>query len=1068
MPIRSVEALKQFIGGLSDRAVLPEDAVLLNRFVAANDREAFELLIIRHGPMVLGTARRLVDNADDAEDVFQAVFLSLARLAKSIRHGRALSAWLHNTTFRIAAKIRKNRVFRLGTSLPEPYEKMDPDAQLVWHEVRKALDEELHHLPERLRSPLLLCYLSGLTRDEAAKQLGWSLGTLKRRLDEGRKALRIRLAKRGIAPVGLALTVLAPEALQAAVSQSLFESTLNMIFSKETLAPAAVSALVLSSATTMRGLTMKSILAILAAIAVGVGIYAGIGNADPPKNSDDKKADAKPAGGENVVQMEDPVPAGVALRVGTSRFRYGSRIKALSVSPDGKMALVANDGDLPCVFDLATGRRLFSLNRGNIEVGTFSRDGRWLVLKQSNELCVFDAVTGKLGRTIKGPRTDSWRDAVIEFTPDGKTIAMSTQAKFIHLIDFETGKTVREFTVENLESGVPRDFPSVLDAAFSPDGKLLATGGYDNDKGDYFARLWDVETGKEIRRFMHGKQGSGVRSLVFSPDGKTLATLGTQAGVLLRLFEVDTGKLLKAFPKDDGVRPDRGSVAFSPDGKTVAAASNSIRLYDTATGEERLRIDRRASDLHFTDNGKTLTAAVAGAIYRWDTATGKTLTPEAADSSVASIFVTPDGSRVITCGQYGEAHIWDGANGQHLRRFPVGRRGTLALSPDGRFLAWPVRDESAQFTYPQTPNWIYDGSRIRLYDIAADKFVDRFPAFKGDAHNLAFTSDGKKLVTADGYGGWSQTWHNDAAKVVTVDDDGGRVRIWDFEAGKEERSFAVVTDALKKKSFRLGGVQLSAAGKAVVVTYVEDTGGVHDLGKGLAGPPHETRVWDVATGKELPKFDGDNLAAFSPDGRFVVTRGNNSVWEMATGKRVATLPDQSYIRAADFSPDGRYLAIAVPEDLIQIWEVATWTKRNEFKGNGDHWITLAFGPGERLYTGHHDTTVLVWDTRPPHAADSVSLERAWNDLATREASASFQSEGRFLTAPAETVKLFAEKIKPAEPLRQIRAVMILEMIGDGESKNLLKKWADGPVGALLTMEASAALKRLEVVSNAHR
>src|SRR4029077_11735839 len=112
---------------------------------------------------------------------------------------------------------------------PELCENIAPEAKLVWEEVRQALDEELQHLPERLRSPLLLCYLSGLTRDEAAKQLGWSLGTLKRRLEEGRNALRIRLDRRGIAAVGLALTVLAPEVLQAAVSHSLVESTLSLI-----------------------------------------------------------------------------------------------------------------------------------------------------------------------------------------------------------------------------------------------------------------------------------------------------------------------------------------------------------------------------------------------------------------------------------------------------------------------------------------------------------------------------------------------------------------------------------------------------------------------------------------------------------------------------------------------------------------------------------------------------------------------------------------------------------------------------------------------------------------------
>src|SRR6266478_7517177 len=109
MSVRSIEVLQRYLRRLCEEAVPPEDAVLLHRFVTANDRDAFELLIARHGPMVLGTARRLVADTHDAEDVFQAVFLSLARLAKTIRHGRALPAWLHKTTCRIAAKVRGAR-----------------------------------------------------------------------------------------------------------------------------------------------------------------------------------------------------------------------------------------------------------------------------------------------------------------------------------------------------------------------------------------------------------------------------------------------------------------------------------------------------------------------------------------------------------------------------------------------------------------------------------------------------------------------------------------------------------------------------------------------------------------------------------------------------------------------------------------------------------------------------------------------------------------------------------------------------------------------------------------------
>src|SRR5215470_16885372 len=143
MAVPSTEALQRYFRRLCDEVVPPPDAALLDRFVTANDREAFELLIARHGPMVLGTARRLVDNTHDAEDVFQAVFLSLARLAKTIRQGRTLPAWLHRTTCRIAAKARKSRVSASREAPPEPCDPIDPQAQLVWREVRQALDEEL-------------------------------------------------------------------------------------------------------------------------------------------------------------------------------------------------------------------------------------------------------------------------------------------------------------------------------------------------------------------------------------------------------------------------------------------------------------------------------------------------------------------------------------------------------------------------------------------------------------------------------------------------------------------------------------------------------------------------------------------------------------------------------------------------------------------------------------------------------------------------------------------------------------------------------------------------------------
>src|SRR6476661_464426 len=178
---RAVQSLRHFLHKVSDEAQFEADGQLLRRFIDANDHRAFEILLDRHGTMVLGTARRLVNNAADADDVFQAVFLSLARRAKAIRRGQSVPNWLYTTTCRVAARARKRRAASIETA-PEPGAAPTAEADLAWREVRTALDEELQRLPERLRLPLLMCYLSGLTRDEAAQQLGWSLRTLKRRL----------------------------------------------------------------------------------------------------------------------------------------------------------------------------------------------------------------------------------------------------------------------------------------------------------------------------------------------------------------------------------------------------------------------------------------------------------------------------------------------------------------------------------------------------------------------------------------------------------------------------------------------------------------------------------------------------------------------------------------------------------------------------------------------------------------------------------------------------------------------------------------------------------------------
>jgi RNA polymerase sigma factor (sigma-70 family) len=223
------------------RTMVPEnrdcDAALLARFLELRDEDAFAALVRRHGPLVLGLCRRWLGSLHDAEDVFQATFLVLARKAASVRKRQSLASYLHGVALRLAARIRANAVrWRHFAQASDLMHTPDPLDRLSARELRQGLDEELQRLPERYRAPLLLCFLQGRTQDEAAQDLGWSKGTLRRRLARGRDLLRTRLVGRGLSLASFLGVPLLAASLSAAASAALAERTVTAA-----LAPAAVS-----------------------------------------------------------------------------------------------------------------------------------------------------------------------------------------------------------------------------------------------------------------------------------------------------------------------------------------------------------------------------------------------------------------------------------------------------------------------------------------------------------------------------------------------------------------------------------------------------------------------------------------------------------------------------------------------------------------------------------------------------------------------------------------------------------------------------------------------------------
>lgn len=176
------------------------DGQLLEQFVARRDMAAFEALVQRYGPLVLGVCRRVLGDEHDAEDAFQATFLVFARRAGAIRSQGAVGSWLCGTAYRIslkakAAAARRRAQEKRASTMP----KIDPESEAAWHELKPVLDEELNRLPEKYRIPLVLCYLEGKTNEVAARELGWAPGSMSYRLAQARERLRERLVRRGVA-----------------------------------------------------------------------------------------------------------------------------------------------------------------------------------------------------------------------------------------------------------------------------------------------------------------------------------------------------------------------------------------------------------------------------------------------------------------------------------------------------------------------------------------------------------------------------------------------------------------------------------------------------------------------------------------------------------------------------------------------------------------------------------------------------------------------------------------------------------------------------------------------------
>ena len=378
------------------------DRDLLLRYAAGRDEAAFEAILQRHGALVWGVCRRALPRCHDAEDAFQATFLTLAARVRSIRKPEALACWLHGVARRIAVRLRA-RAARVPLPVSPPSSAPDPLDEVSGRELCLALDEELGRLPGACRAAPVHCYLEGRTRDEAAGLLGWSVSTLKRRLQHGCRLLRARLSRRGLAPSALLATTLTARETCAA-APGLRQATLRRV---------------LASAAGPLGRTLgargKLTLALLLACVAGLGLGGANWHGTPPAPQEeglsrpaprllDRQGDPLPPGavarlGSARWRHGDPLPPGAVPRLGGARWRHGGQVYGLAYSSDGKL--------------LASG----------------GYDG---------SVCLWEANSGKLVRELAPLKFGLY---ALAFSPDGKTLVATSQGgEGAHTWEVATGK----------------------------------------------------------------------------------------------------------------------------------------------------------------------------------------------------------------------------------------------------------------------------------------------------------------------------------------------------------------------------------------------------------------------------------------------------------------------------------------------------------------------------------------------------------------------------------------------------------------------------------------------------
>jgi WD40 repeat protein len=771
---------------------------------------------------------------------------------------------------------------------------------------------------------------------------------------------------------------------------------------------------------------------------------------NPPAASAGPKADAAPppAG-------EPPLPSDALVRLGTLFPRQRYPIEYCAFTPDGRWLLTVGTGGV-YVRDAGNGAEVRRFGEfKSLRSADLSRDGtRLATLDYSGEggARVWDVATGSLVGKVAVPPVPPGSPRIC-LSPDGKKLAYScSREPGIALYDVETGARLLAWNAAR---------ERIWDVAFLPDGSHLVSGG-----DDPVIRVWDAATGKLAREI--GSDLGETGRIAVSPDGNHLATIGQrradapsqvwQGDDFVRLWDLKTGKLLRRLSVPPGATHPNfpsglNALAFTPDGKRLLAGGvdRAVRVWDLASGEEPRRIPEAAGipgRLAVSPDGKRLavvTASVgviprpnppgivplrrppgdsvlltpAECLHLRDLDTGRDPGPTAHAGGVTLSALSPDGRLAATACPGPEILLWDATTGRLHRRLSGHENEVMALAwaDGGRTLLSAGTDRTLRAWEAAT------GKEIRKVPARGNVKVE-WPA--GPHGKAAFSPDGKLLAVVDGEGG---------------------IVITETATGKEAHSLGVRSGAASHVCFApVGGALLIVTTESLVYSW--------DTREGL-----ELRKCEVRGPSFAPYllFDAPADAAVTPDGKILALNredGTLVTVETATERVVhfAQRRDQLQTRLA-ISPDGHTLAWGggSVNPRILLYEMATdemekRRSRLSLAGHADRVLSLSFSAdGRKLLSGSEDGTALVWDLGiGPRSGKEVALtaerlDALWADLLPPTGPdgdtpvRAYRAVRSLAGSPKTAVPFLRKVFSPAGPVDEERISRLIAELGSDEA-----------------------------------